>query len=254
MSAPNRKKDDICHLYKIPNTLNRVERLFFVIDFIAALISLHNNHLVRSFAVSIQIMSAFLYFILNVVDDGHFWYKAEKARRRNGIENGLGVRFSELETDGYYNNDCATSIEKYALNLLESNLYSKEISGKMIVFGIIKSGIAVIVLLLAYRFVDDYELLLIIAQTVFSAYIFVDTVMLLLYKARMENLFDEGYLALITPGVNNKSKEAVFLAYTVEYEAIKAHYKIRLDERIFNKNKEEYDKQWKQILSHKKAD
>ncbi len=252
MSVPNSKKDDINNLYKIPNILNRIEMWLFVIDFIAALLSLSANHVVVIIMVSIQIVSALLYSIINIIDDGHFWYKAEKARRKNGIENGLGIRLSELEAEGYYNNNSATSIEKYALNLLESNLYSKEISGKMIFSGMIKSGIAIIVLLLACRFVDNYELLLIIVQTIFSTYIIVDTVMLFLYRLRMDSLFEEGYSALITPGVESESKQAVFLAYAVEYESIKAHYKIRLDERIFEKNREGYDKQWKQIYSHKK--
>ncbi len=51
----------------------------------------------------------------------------------------------------------------------------------------------------------------------------------------MENLYKEGYAVMISPGIKGKGREAIFLAYAVEYEAIKAHYKIRLDGKIFKK-------------------
>ena len=59
------------------------------------------------------------------------------------------------------------------------------------------------------------------------------------------------YTILITSGEEGEKKMAAMLFYTVEYEAIKAHYRIRLDENTMFKNKEILDKQWKQILSHK---
>ena len=55
---------------------------------------------------------------------------------------------------------------------------------------------------------------------------------------------------MISPGIKGKGREAIFLAYAVEYEAIKAHYKIRLDGKIFKKDNDKLNEQWKRILSH----
>ena len=207
--------------------------------------------MVVSVAIIIQIVSAIFCFLSSVIDDGYFWYEAEKARRKNSIENGLGIRLSELETEEYYNNQGKTLLEKYALNVLESNMFSKEIAGRMILWSCIRSVIAIAILVVACRFLPDSEFLLIIAQTAFSSYVLIDTIMLVFYRLRMDNLYKEGYTALITPGIKGKSRNAVLLAYSVEYEAIKAHYKIRLDEKIFKKNNGKLSEEWDRVLSHK---
>lgn len=172
------RRDDVSKLYKIPNNLDTIEKVLFFIDLIAAVVALSSNPKVMSFAIVVQIVAAVFYFIISVIDDGYFWYEAEKARRKNSIENGYGTRLSELETDEYYNNQSKESLEKYALNALESNLFSKEIAGKMILMSCIKSAGAVAILMVACRLMTDSELLLIIAQTAFSSYILLDTVML----------------------------------------------------------------------------
>ncbi len=245
------RRDDVSRLYKTPNILDRMEKVLFIIDAVAAVVALSNKPTVVSVAIIIQIISALFYFLSSVIDDGYFWYEAEKARRKNSIEFGFGIRLSELETDEYYNNQISASIEKYALNALESNLHSKHTAEKMIFLSCIKSCIALAVLVIACRYINDSELLLIIAQTAFSSYVLLDTVTLIFYKLRLESLYKEGYAALISPGVKSKSKNAAFLAYAVEYEAIKAHYKIRLDEKIFKKYNDELSVEWVRVLSHK---
>ena len=245
------RRDDVNKLYNIPNILNGIETLLFIIDIIAAVVALSGKLDVVSIAITIQIISALFYFIFSVIDDGLFWYEAERARRKNSIEKGFGVRLSELETEEYYNNQNKESIEKYALNALESNLFTKDIAGKMMLPSCIKSGIAIAALVIACRFVTDSELLLIIAQTAFSSYILLDTVMLVIYKCRMDSLFKEGYALLITPGIKGKSKNATLLVYAVEYEAIKAYYKIRLSKKIFNKNNTRLSEEWENMKSHR---
>lgn len=245
------KRDDVSRLYKVPSILDEIEKTLFVIDVIVAVVALSGNSSVVSVAIIIQIVLAIFYFLCSIIDDGYFWYEAEKARRKNSIENGLGTRLSELETEEYYNNQSKASLEKYALNVLESNMFSKEIAGKMILFSCVKSFIAIAVLVVACRFLPDAEFLLIVAQTAFSAYVIEDTVQLVFYKLRMETLYKEGYTILISPGIKGKGRNAAILAYSVEYEAIKAHYKIRLDKKIFKKNNDKLSNQWNQVLSHK---
>ncbi len=244
------RRDDVSNLYRIPNILDKIEKILFSIDVIFAIVAFFVNSTIVSVAIIIQIISAIFFFLISVIDDGYFWYEAEKARRKNAIENGLETRLSELETEEYYNNPNEASIEKYMLNLLESNMFSKEIAGKMMPLSFIKSAIAIAVLVVSWRFLPDSDFLIIIAQTAFSSYVLVDTVQLVFYKLRMDDLYRDGYSVMIAPRNIEKGKEATLLAYAVEYEAIKAHYKIRLDGKIFKKNNDKLGEQWKQILSH----
>ena len=240
------RRDDVNQLYKYSNYLARFESVLFWLDIIAGVIAVFGNVQVSAFAIMIQIVVAVLYFVSNAADDGYFWYRAEKVRRKNNIENGLGTRLSEFETEEYYNNQ----IKKYALNSLESNYFSKNIAGKMILGSCIKSVFAIIVLIIACRFVQDSELLLIVAQTALSSYVLLDTVMLIFYKVRLDSLFDEGYAIMISQRIKGKGKNASLLAYSVEYEAIKAHYKIRLDEKSFKNENQRLSAEWERILEH----
>jgi len=243
------RNDEVTDLYKPSKRLELFEQLLFIGDIIAALISLAPHELISKIAISIQVIMALLYFICNTVDDGHFWYKAEKARRKNNIQNGLGIRLGELNTDGYYNNDLQPSMSKCALNTLESNYFTKYIAEKMILKKSILAVIAVVVLVGSCIFVENVSILLIIAQTAFSSYVFVDFLMLLLYKMRMESLYDTAYNILIL-GNADRDNEAWLISYIVEYEAIKAHYKVRLDEKIFRDNNDSLSVKWQDVLSH----
>lgn len=225
----------------------------FCLDIVVALVALISNETISSIAIVVQIVVALLYFVSNTIDDGCFWYEAEKQRRKNGIQNGLGMRLSEYDTEEYYNNNLPHSLEKYGMNILESNYFSKIIAGKMLLkVGAYALG-AVVALVIACRFVSDGNVLLLIAQTTFSSYVLVDFVMLLLYKIRLEALYIEAYNVFIL-GSRTHINQAWIISYVVEYEAIKAHYKIRLDQKIFNKMNGELSAKWQDIVSHRVDD
>lgn len=244
------RRDDVMELYKPSGILSKVEKILFCIDIIAAIVSLVANQVISSVAITIQIVVALLYFISNTIDDGCFWYEAEKQRRKNAIQNGFGTRLSEYETEDYYNNDLHPSLEKYGMNILESNYFSKIISGKMMIKTGICAIVAVVALIIACIFMKDTNILLLIAQTVFSTYVLVDFVMLVLYKIRMEDIYNNAYNILIL-GNQTCNRQAWLVAYIVEYEAIKAHYKVRLDEKIFNEINAELSAKWQNIISHR---
>lgn len=244
------RRDDVNALYKPSKVLDSIEKILFILDIVAALISLSSNQTINSISITFQIVVAFLYFLCNTVDDGYFWYKAEKERRKNGIQNGLGSRLSEYETEEYYNNNLLPSYEKYGMNILESNFFSKEIAGQMILKSAVCATISVVTLIIACRFLVDANVLLVIAQTAFSSYILVDFVMLLIYKIRMQALFDDAYNILIL-GNSIINHNAWLMSYIVEYEAIKAHYKVRLDEKVFVNSNSELSQKWATIANHR---
>lgn len=117
-------------LYRSSEILEKIEKILWSLDIITALVALVSDETISSVAIVVQIVVALLYFVSNTIDDGCFWYEAEKQRRKNGIQNGLGMRLSEYETEEYYNNDLPHSLERYGMNILESNYFSKIIAGK----------------------------------------------------------------------------------------------------------------------------
>lgn len=247
------RRDDVMGLYRPSEILEKIEKVFFCLDIVAALVALVSNETISSIAIVVQIVVALLYFVSNTIDDGCFWYEAEKQRRKNGIQNGLGMRLSEYDTEEYYNNNLPHSLEKYGMNILESNYFSKIIAGKMLLkVGAYALG-SVVALVIACRFVSDWNVLLLIAQTTFSSYVLVDFVMLLLYKIRLEALYSEAYNVFVL-GSRTHINQAWIISYVVEYEAIKAHYKIRLDQKIFNKMNGELSAKWQDIVSHRVDD
>ncbi|MBP3325094.1 MAG: hypothetical protein J6L77_01570 [Coprococcus sp.] len=244
------RRDDVMELYKPSGILEKIEKILFCIDIIAALVSLVSSQVISSIAITVQIVVALLYFVSNTIDDGCFWYEAEKQRRKNGIQNGLGMRLSEYDTEEYYNNNLPPSLEKYGMNILESNYFSKIIAGKML-FKMVGYALgAVVALIIACRFVSNENILLIIAQTAFSSYVLVNFTMLVFYKIRMETLYSEAYNVLIL-GNRMRCHQAWLISYIVEYEAIKAHYKIRLEQKIFNNINSKLSAKWQDIVSHR---
>lgn len=142
------------------------------------------------------------------------------------------------------------SLEKYGMNILESNYFSRIIAGKTMVKTGLYAITAVVALIIAYIFLKDVNILLIIAQKAFSSYVLVDFAMLVLYKIRMKDIYNDAYIILIL-GNQTRNHQERLVSYLVEYEAIKAHYKVRLDEKIFNKVNDNLSLKWQNIVNHR---
>lgn len=240
------KRDDINLMYSYSNYLEICCNILFWINFACSFgIVILNN--ISTIISLIQIISTILYVVLKSIDEGCLWYDAEKARRRNNMQNAFNVHLSDMETEGFYNNSLKPSIVKYAVNTFESNFFSKCIAGKMLVKSTFKSILAIVVLIITERIVSSGDLLLLILQTVFSTYVIEDTIRLAIYKFRMNKIYDEAFTELVTLGVKGRKHATWMLSYVVEYEAIKAHYKVRLDSKLFYKHNDALSKKWDAI-------
>lgn len=243
-------KDDVAKLYKPSKWLGNVEIILYFLDIIAAIVSLYSSGKLSSITIWMQIIFALLYFGVNIVDDGVFWYKAECQRRLGMIEDGFKKRLSEYQTEGYYDNDQPPSLLRYGLNTMQSNYYSKEIATKMVFPRVIVAVFATIALIISCRLLQDSPILLIFSQTVFSTYVLVELVMMLIYRGRLEVLYNEAY-KIMCVSTNRRSVDEVWLlSYALEYEAIKAYYKVRLNERFYKKNEKNLAKDWETIKQH----
>ena len=244
------RRDDINKLYIPSQKLEKFCKIVFWLNCMLSLVNIFLSGMATDIVSILQIASALGFVSASVIDDGLFWYNAEHERRKNSIQTAFGIRLSELETDGYYNNSVPPSMIKYATNTFESVYFSKFIASKMLIYSLVKSLLAIIVLISVSWIIANGNILLIIAQAVFSAYIVEDTVYLTIYVNRLNALYDSIYTALITTGVHSSQKMPILLSFCTEYECIKAHYNIRLDSKIFIKYNHELSEKWNTISTH----
>lgn len=109
--------------------------------------------------------------------------------------------------------------------------------------------LSVTILFIACLCLNNREVVLIIVQTVFSSYILLEFIMLLIFKYRLDSLYEDAYNIMIVE--KRKISKAWILSYIIEYESVKAHNKIRLDSKIFKKMNDELEgKQLPSIEQH----
>ncbi|SHH24161.1 hypothetical protein [Clostridium grantii] len=242
------RRDDVNSLYYLPNKISYVLQKVFWINVAASVFTWFiKNEIFLEVLFVLQIILSITYVVANIIDDNFFWYRAEKTRRQASIENAFGIDFTEYKTKKYYNNNFPKNADKFSVNAFESILHSKTTAGLMLLSKGIKTAIACIVFLCACLVYKKYGVLLIISQTVFSSYFLEEFIKLLLFKLRLDKLYEDLYRQLITVGIKDEKQKALILAYAIEYEAIKAHYKVRLSEKIFFKHNSNTSIIWNEI-------
>lgn len=242
------RRDDVNQLYLLPNRIEYIIKWLFWINVVCAVGSCIFKTDTESNILSIiQILVSILYVVSRIIDDNFFWYNAENARRQSAIENGFGIDITEYKTNEYYNNRLPNNSAKFSVNAFESIMFSKTTAGRMLWKESIKIGIAILAFISTCLVNKDYGIMLIISQTVFSTYFIEEYVTLVVYKSRLEKLYDDFYKELITIGIKYEDQKSLLLAYAIEYEAIKAHYKVRLSEKEFWKHNTETSLKWERV-------
>ncbi|MFW2502763.1 hypothetical protein [Clostridium diolis] len=244
------RRDDVNKLYLWPSRIEYIMKCLFWANAICSAMScLFKVNNITSILLIVQIMASILYVVLKILDDNFFWYNAESVRRQTDIENGFGIDIIEYKTEEYYNNNLPNNATKFSVNAFESIMFSKTTAGRMMWKESIRIGITVFAFICVCLVYKDYSIVLIISQTVFSAYFIEEFVTLVVYKFRLEKLYDAFYKELITIGVKNENQRSLLLSYAIEYEAIKAHYKVRLSNKEFWKHNAETSLKWKQVYN-----
>ena len=109
------------------------------------------------------------------------------------------------------------------------------------------------VLIITCRFITNDDVLLVIAQTVFSAVVIEDAIRLIIFTQRIKTLYEEAYHEFDYCRNLNNGSESVVEILCVEYESIKAHYRIRLSESLFNKLNPQLSEKWEKLSSQIKV-
>lgn len=242
------RRDDVNKMYKISSKISNIMKWLFGLNLLCSgVIVILNSKENTNVVIIAQILISVIYVILGIIDDNFFWYNAENSRTKTSIQNGFGIEITELETEGYYNNDISDNIVKFSVNAFESILFSKTTAEKMIFKEGFITGIAILVFISVCLIYKDYNIILIISQTVFSAYFIQEFIKLFVYKIRLEKLYDDFYNQLITIGIKCDEQRSLLLSYGIEYEIIKAYYKVRLSQKIFSKHNDKTTLEWDKI-------
>ena len=241
-------RDDYSSAYKTAASLGAAETTLFTITIVLNLtVTAVPSDI--SFCLNIVIaISAFVYSALYMVDDFHIWYQAENGRRKGAVENAFRAKLTPKRTEGYYNNDASDSETKYALNLYESCYFTEAILKEMLPWAITKIALAAIALAVL-MFCFDPAVVAILAQGIFSTCVLFGCTGNIVCYTRVKRLNEIFFDVFVTRQYNGNSIDAITLKSTVlEYEAVKAHYKVRLSSRIFSKNNVQLSQEWNDLL------
>ena len=241
-------KDKGGELYKKCIKVDRCVTVTFWINVALALLRVLFPQLYPAQIDVLQIIVIVINIVLSIWVDDFLLYNAECERRKFAVQDGFGIELGEYTTDGYYTNQLAASENRYFIDLFESNHYTKDISKKMIPIAVVKTIIALAVLAFALRLSSNPDLVLVAAETVFSSVIIAKSISLPVYVYHMEQLYKVPYRFFITSKGNiTSAMRAEIMHYAVEYEAVKAHYKVQLSVRIYEKNKHRLAKEWDEL-------
>jgi hypothetical protein len=244
-------RDDFQRLYDISNRLANAVTICFWTNAAFAFLTLVIPDCVKLFFGMAQVILALVYVALTAIDECFLWYEAEIGRIKDNIANAFSISLTEKQTEGYYTNDEAPSIKKYAINTYESAFYSREELKAMKPCAIVKIIVAVIiVLLMVLSQAADMAWILWVAQTMFSSVVVIDSIKLIVFSFKMNHICEQFYTHLITGrGITIADQEAIFISCVVEYETTKMYFKVRLSQKIFENLKPKMETEWKKLLS-----
>lgn len=240
-------RDDISKLYNYSNVLKKTGNILTWLNIAALSIMLLENDSIEQVMSIILIVTSMVFVAISITDNCVFWFNAESIRRIDLISNGFKLKIHEYQTDGYYNNNADPSIIKYAENAFESAFFSKNNSKRMLLTEGIKSLTIIVLFIVSCYMMPDIDIILIITQTTFSTFFVVGFIELCFYYDKVNNIYKLFYKEFITLGISDNKQMILVLAYTIEYEAIKAYFKVRLSKRIFDDNNKAWTKQWEDI-------
>jgi hypothetical protein len=111
----------------------------------------------------------------------------------------------------------------------------------------LKGMLSLIVLIIAFNVLSGTELVLVIFQVLFSGNYILGSVNLIAYYYKLNDLYINFYRSVITENLYSRETLICLHALCVEYEVVKATYKIRLSSKIFNKLNPDLSAKWKDL-------
>jgi len=242
--------DEVAKHYSLIERLEIISTiLFWINSFLSCLILYSSSFIGKSGTNIIQsffLVLVLIYFSISQVSSLCLVPKAELMRRKQLLSDSLGVPLSIEHTSLYYNNSFSPSMERLGANTMENALFSQEVASKMlyrkriVIFGYI------VLWLFAVLFrPDNFELLTIITQLVFSSEIISGWLKLEILRYHFERIYEDlHHYFLGRSEKESPSANAIILDAFASYESAKSTAGILLSTKEFQVLNPTLSKQW----------
>ena len=240
------RKDDVQELYDKSNKFEKCINVNFIINLGLSILILFDFKF-RDFFIFISMFSNVIYVILTNINEFYFKNEAETERRKSFIKESFNIDITTKETTKYYNNNEEPSIEKLGINCYESVFFTQKIVNKMMLLEIIKIGIIAIIYVILLNQINNFDVLLMATQTLFSAEVLFKFITLCFYRNQLERICKKFEEICFVLGINYENAKVLFLDTTMDYECLKSYCRIPISSKIFFKNNEKWSKEWDKL-------
>lgn len=237
-------------------TLNRIDTALNYILWASTILSLGvlileitkvfplNNEFLQQTLNSIICTLAVIYFIGEVILNLLFQF-SEIKRRKDFIDNSLGTTLSVENSTGYFNNqNTSVGILKMGKNCFESSLFSKTISGKMVVPMVFKALMVIIIFLVLALFTNNKTLTTVLQLTL-PLSVIQQCIKLYYFSHRVNRVFEE--FQYIFSNARVEERENLIISNVMNYESTLAWGSILLDDGLFKKLNPTLSQDWENI-------
>ncbi|MGU7861233.1 hypothetical protein ACS6YO_08075 [Streptococcus suis] len=236
-----KKKVDNSELYVWVYRLNKIMNIVFYVNVVIALFLIV---LQWDLIIKIQIIISIIAIIGNFVNDYFVFPCAEKGNLERNMGNAFEKFFrSDIIEDNYYDNGVEPSVKKFIINSFENILYTKTILRYMLWRDIFKFVFYILVFIMCTFFVNSSNALSIVVQTLFSTQYILGAANNLIYYYRTKSLYESFYNEYQNYGF----QELKLLGFAIEYEVLKSSHKTLIDSKIYDKQKNKIEEEWKKI-------
>lgn len=204
---------------------------------------------VRDIPTVLFSVSVILHLALSLYNRFHLVPEAEAKRRKQLLSDSFDIPLTPEQTQAYYNNPLAPSIQRLGANVLENSFLAKYVCGKMAV----RQRAKVLIYFTAWFLAAFWRntplgLLIVVTQTVFSGEIIARLVSLEVLRHRNEDLYEELYHEFLHKiDFQSATGTACVLDAFAAYEATKAAAALKQSTKIFNELNPSLTREWASI-------
>lgn len=177
----------------------------------------------------------------------YLFYSAEKVKREDLIDNSFGTCYSDLNSEGYYNNEeLPYGVKKLAINTYESSFHTEQTLKKMLFRYAMKMLIFSIPFLISIFSIGGSDIVRLLFEISIPLIMLSQFFIIIVYYTGVKNV-NECFKIELT-NIGNKPIEvkdnARLLKPILDYYNIKSWATTNLDNSIFKKHNDQISEQW----------
>ncbi len=197
-----------------------------------------------SFLISVVSLS-----IISLAIRLYFSPRAQEYRYKDFLFHAYGVKLSDEQTEGYYNNAESAPARRIAMQTLENSFYSKQTVAEMAKIERVKVCLYLLVwLIIVLNRNTNLAFIAIVMQLFFGEQILSRWLRIEWLKNKFERTFDD-LLRLVQSKLADTLFEVSVLEITGKYEMAKTNAGITLSSKVFDRHCQETEKKWEEIRS-----